>query len=219
MLNRTFSSEAPSPGETWTCAAFKRRRARIGRGRQYQPIRVAGASRLGRRSFKRGLHLRFDLGASPTYRRDIDGLRALAVLSVLVFHAFPSALPGGFVGVDIFFVISGYLINRILVGNLSRGRLGLGEFYIHRVKRILPALVVMLCASLAAGWVLLLQSEYKELGKHVAASASFIVNLVLIREAGYFDAASEAKPLLHLWSLAVEEQFYIVWPLLLAAAW
>ena len=141
------------------------------------------------------------------------------MLSVLAFHAFPTLLPGGFVGVDVFFVISGYLIHGILLGNLALGRLGLGDFYVHRIKRILPALVLVLFFTFAVGWHWLLQSEYKNLGKDMAASAAFVVNFVLLHDTGYFDAAAETKPLLHLWSLAVEEQFYLVWPLLLALAW
>jgi peptidoglycan/LPS O-acetylase OafA/YrhL len=153
------------------------------------------------------------------YRADIDGLRALAVFCVVVFHAFPGAIPGGFVGVDIFFVISGFLINGILLGNLGRGSLGLGDFYIHRIKRIVPALVLVLVTTLVVGWYGLLGTEYQELGRHALSSAGFVVNFVLLGEAGYFDAASETKTLLHLWSLAVEEQFYLVWPVLLAIVW
>ncbi len=150
----------------------------------------------------------------PAYRPDIDGLRALAVLPVLAYHAWPAAAPGGFVGVDVFFVISGYLIGLIILGSLQRGDFRLAEFYAHRVRRIFPALALVLAASLAAGWWLLLPQELRLLGKHVAASAAFVQNLALQREAGYFDVASDAKPLLHLWSLAVEEQFYLAFPLL-----
>jgi peptidoglycan/LPS O-acetylase OafA/YrhL len=151
----------------------------------------------------------------PIYRPDIDGLRAVAVLSVLGYHGFPTALTGGFVGVDIFFVISGYLISGILLGNLERGKFSIADFYARRIRRIFPALLVVLLACLAAGWLELLASEYIQLGKHVAGGAGFISNLMLWRETGYFDNAAETKPLLHLWSLGIEEQFYIVWPLLL----
>ena len=153
------------------------------------------------------------------YRRDIDGLRALAVLAVLAFHAFPQILPGGFVGVDVFFVISGYLISSILFSDLQRGRFTYREFYARRMRRIFPALAVVLATCLFFGWLVLLDAEYTQLGSHVAAGAGFFANLALWRESGYFDRAAELKPLLHLWSLGIEEQFYFVWPLVLAIAW
>jgi peptidoglycan/LPS O-acetylase OafA/YrhL len=150
----------------------------------------------------------------PRYRRDIDGLRAIAVLSVIGFHAFPEWFKGGFIGVDIFFVISGFLITTILAASLDRGDLHPLAFYRRRIRRIFPALALVLIACCCFGWFALLADEYKRLGKHVAAGAGFIANFVLWRESGYFDNAAETKPLLHLWSLAVEEQFYIIWPLL-----
>lgn len=153
------------------------------------------------------------------YRPDIDGLRAVAVLSVLVYHAFPAALPGGFIGVDVFFVISGFLITSILADELAEGRYSLAGFYARRILRIFPALALVLWACLVMGWHTLLADEYKLLGKHVAAGAGFLANFAFWFEAGYFDRASELKPLLHLWSLGIEEQFYIVWPLLLWAVW
>jgi peptidoglycan/LPS O-acetylase OafA/YrhL len=153
------------------------------------------------------------------YRPDIDGLRAVAVLSVLGFHAFPSLLPGGFIGVDVFFVISGFLITSILYVEMHRGRFSLIGFYARRILRIFPALFLVLLACLLVGWYTLLADEYKQLGKHIASGAGFIANLTLWFEAGYFDRASEVKPLLHLWSLGIEEQFYIVWPLLLWGMW
>lgn len=155
----------------------------------------------------------------PQYRPDIDGLRAIAILSVVSFHAFPSWLRGGFVGVDIFFVISGFLISTIIIGSLERNSFSFVEFYIRRVKRIFPALLLVLIACFAFGWVALLADEYKQLGKHIAGGAGFISNFLFWNESGYFDNAAETKPLLHLWSLGVEEQFYIVWPLLLWFAW
>lgn len=155
----------------------------------------------------------------PQYRPDIDGLRALAILSVVVFHAFPEIIPGGYIGVDIFFVISGYLISTIIFSSLERDRFSLIEFYIRRIRRIFPSLIFVLITSLVLGWYVLFADEYKQLGKHTAASAGFIQNFILLRESGYFDNGAETKPLLHLWSLAVEEQFYIFWPLLLAFVW
>ena len=152
---------------------------------------------------------------TAVYRADIDGLRAVAVLSVVIFHAFPAWLPGGFVGVDIFFVISGYLITGIIAGELQRGQFTLTQFYVRRILRIFPALILVLTFCLAAGWIVLLQSEYKELGKHALASAAFVQNLMLWSESGYFDGPAELKVLLHLWSLGIEEQFYIVWPVVL----
>lgn len=155
----------------------------------------------------------------PKYREDIDGLRAIAVLSVVVYHAFPESLHGGFVGVDIFFVISGFLISRIIFENLEKNTFSFLEFYDRRIRRIFPALILVLASSFAFGWVALLADEYQQFGKHMAASVGFIQNFILWNEAGYFDSSAETKPLLHLWSLAVEEQFYIFFPFLLWAAW
>lgn len=151
----------------------------------------------------------------PKYRRDIDGLRAIAVLSVVAFHAFPEWIKGGFIGVDVFFVISGYLISTIIFDNLDRGTFSFLEFYERRVKRIFPALLLVLASCYVFGWFSLLGDEYMQLGKHIAGGAGFVGNLVLWSEAGYFDNAADTKPLLHLWSLGVEEQFYIVWPVVL----
>lgn len=155
----------------------------------------------------------------PKYRPDIDGLRAVAVLAVVAFHAFPSWVRGGFIGVDVFFVISGYLISTIIFENLDKGTFSFTEFYSRRIRRIFPALLLVLIACFTFGWFALLADEYKQLGKHIAAGAGFISNFTLWNEAGYFDNLTETKPLLHLWSLAIEEQFYIVWPLLLWLAW
>jgi peptidoglycan/LPS O-acetylase OafA/YrhL len=153
------------------------------------------------------------------YRRDIDGLRGLAVLAVVAFHAFPEFLPGGFVGVDVFFVISGYLISGIVFKNLRRNSFSLSGFYARRIRRIFPALLAILVACLLMGWHVMLENEYQRLGKHVAAGAAFVANFSLWNEAGYFDSNTELKPLLHLWSLGIEEQFYIFWPLLLLVAY
>ena len=154
----------------------------------------------------------------PKYRPDIDGLRAVAVLSVLCFHAFPEWLPGGFTGVDIFFVISGFLITTIILRNVSTGQFSYRDFYARRIKRIFPALVLVLAATLVFGWYVLLSNEFAELGKQVVGGAAFIANFIFWGESGYFDTAAETKPLLHLWSLGIEEQFYIFWPLLLGFA-
>lgn len=155
---------------------------------------------------------------SLRYRPDIDGLRALAVLCVIAYHAFPGRLRGGFIGVDIFFVISGFLISLIILEKLEAGAFSFIEFYSRRIRRIFPALCVVLAASAALGWFLLWGEEYAQLGKHIAGGALFVSNFVLWTESGYFDAAADTKPLVHLWSLGIEEQFYIVWPLLLWAA-
>lgn len=153
------------------------------------------------------------------YRPDIDGLRAVAVLSVLIFHAFPSILPGGFIGVDIFFVISGYLISSIIFKALQRGEFDFADFYARRVRRIFPPLLIVTLVFLVAGWHVLLPDEYAQLGKHSLAGLGFVANFVFWQEAGYFDNAAELKPLLHLWSLGIEEQFYIIWPALAVIAW
>ncbi|QAU33082.1 acyltransferase family protein [Janthinobacterium sp. 17J80-10] len=155
----------------------------------------------------------------PAYRPDIDGLRAIAVLSVVGFHAFPKIFTGGFIGVDIFFVISGFLISTIIFGSLNRNSFSFVDFYSRRIKRIFPALLLLLTVSLGVGWFVLLPDEYAQLGKHAAAGSGFVSNFVLLAESGYFDNAAELKPLLHLWSLGIEEQFYIVWPLILWWAW
>jgi peptidoglycan/LPS O-acetylase OafA/YrhL len=150
-----------------------------------------------------------------TYRPDIDGLRAVAVVLVVAFHAFPNLVSGGFIGVDVFFVISGYLITGIILSGVRSFDFSLAGFYARRARRILPALAVVLAGVLAIGWWQLLPTTYRSLGLHTLAGALFFPNLLSWGEVGYFDAAAEAKPLLHLWSLGVEEQFYLVWPLLL----
>lgn len=159
------------------------------------------------------------VGKRHLYRPDIDGMRALAILSVVIFHAFPSTLKGGFIGVDIFFVISGYLISGIILKGLDEKNFSFGSFYAHRIKRIFPALVIVLVCVSVAGWFLLLPDELRELGKHIAASVMYLQNYALAGEAGYFDTASDLKPLTHMWSLAIEEQFYLVFPLVLVCAW
>jgi len=154
----------------------------------------------------------------PSYRADIDGLRALAVIGVIIYHAFPSLLPGGFIGVDVFFVISGFLISTLLFEGMDRGGFSIIDFYERRIRRIFPALIMVMTVSLAFGWFSLLDDEFKRLGKHVFAGAAFLSNFALWKESGYFDVESLTKPMMHLWSLGVEEQFYVVWPLFLLAA-
>jgi peptidoglycan/LPS O-acetylase OafA/YrhL len=153
------------------------------------------------------------------YRADIDGLRGVAVTSVVAYHAAPTLVRGGFIGVDIFFVISGYLISTIILENLQQNRFSFLDFYTRRIRRIFPALILVLAGCLLAGWCCLLATEYSRLGKHVAAGAGFLSNLALWRESGYFDGGAVTKPLLHLWSLGIEEQFYLLWPLLLWLCW
>lgn len=154
----------------------------------------------------------------PKYRRDIDGLRGLAVLMVVLFHAFPSFVRGGFIGVDIFFVISGFLITTIINENLKLNHFSFLEFYSRRVMRIFPALLIVLITIHIFGWFTLSSGEYKQLGKHIAGGSGFISNFIFWNESGYFDNSAESKPLLHLWSLGIEEQFYIFCPLILFAA-
>lgn len=156
---------------------------------------------------------------SSSYRPDIDGLRAVAILSVVAFHAFPDVVAGGFIGVDVFFVISGYLISSIILKALASSTFSFVEFYARRARRLLPSLCVVIAAILIGGWILLLPDEFRALGRHAVAGIGFASNLLLWSEAGYFDAAADTKPMLHLWSLGIEEQFYILWPLLLWTAW
>lgn len=153
------------------------------------------------------------------HRNDIDGLRYLAVLSVVLYHAFPNLVKGGFLGVDIFFVISGYLITSIICRELSANSFSIINFYVRRIKRIFPALIFVMVVSLIIGWFLFTAAEYQLLSKHSFGGSVFYTNFFLAKESGYFDASAHEKPLMHLWSLAIEEQFYIVWPLLLYVAY
>lgn len=150
-----------------------------------------------------------------SYREDIDALRGLAVLSVVIYHAFPDILPGGFIGVDVFFVISGYLITSIMLLSINRGDFSLKQFYARRIRRLFPALITVLIFVLGIGWLVLLPEEYQQLGAHVARSVIFLLNFELINEVGYFDVESHYKPLVHLWTLSVEEQYYLLWPLII----
>ena len=153
------------------------------------------------------------------YRREIDGLRAIAVVPVVLFHAGVAGFGGGYVGVDVFFVISGFLITTILLDELSTGQYSLVRFYERRVRRIFPALCATMMASCVAAAYLLLPTEMREFAQSVASVTLFASNVLFWLKSGYFDVASETKPLLHTWSLAVEEQYYLLFPPLLAALW
>jgi peptidoglycan/LPS O-acetylase OafA/YrhL len=152
---------------------------------------------------------------STSYRADIDGLRAIAVLSVVAFHAFGLHLPGGFVGVDVFFVISGYLITGVICERAEVGAFSFLDFYGRRVRRIFPALLMVLAAVGIVGWLRLMPDEFEALGRQIFGGAAFVANFVLWLQSGYFDVQADQKPLLHLWSLGVEEQFYLIWPILI----
>jgi peptidoglycan/LPS O-acetylase OafA/YrhL len=136
-----------------------------------------------------------------------------------VFHAWPRLAPGGYIGVDVFFVISGFLITSILLRGLHRGTFSFTEFYVRRARRILPALVVVLPSTWVLGWLALDPEQLAALGRQIAGGAGFVSNLVMWAEAGYFDEEAALKSFLHLWSLGIEEQFYLVWPLCLAVCW
>ncbi len=156
---------------------------------------------------------------SLKYRSEIDGLRAIAVVPVILFHAGLSFASGGFVGVDVFFVISGYLITSLLISDLRAGQFSILRFYERRIRRIAPALLLVIVLTLVAALFLLILDEMIEVFESAAATALFLANVRFWRKTGYFETAAEERPLLHMWSLAVEEQFYIVFPLLLWALW
>ena len=149
------------------------------------------------------------------YRKEVDGLRAFAVSPVIVNHAFPNLLPGGFIGVDVFFVISGYLITSILIEQIYSDRFSLLDFYDRRARRILPALMVVLLFTTVMSWIFLPNEELRDYFKSVSGAALFYSNFVFLDQIDYFGTDSAYKPLLHTWSLAVEEQFYIIFPLML----
>jgi peptidoglycan/LPS O-acetylase OafA/YrhL len=154
-----------------------------------------------------------------SYRSEIDGLRALAVVAVILFHAGFKTFSGGFVGVDVFFVISGYLITSIILSEKREGTFTLMGFYERRARRILPALFTVLLVCVPFAWVWMLPSDMKVFSKSVVAVAVFASNILFWRESGYFEKAAELKPLLHTWSLGVEEQYYVLFPLFLLIAW
>ena len=148
------------------------------------------------------------------YRPDIDGLRALAILPVLLFHA-DLGCTGGFVGVDVFFVISGFLITSLILKEINSDAFSLIRFWERRIRRIIPALIVVIAVTLLAGWFLYLPEDFCSVGKSVMAQVTLMSNVYFWRLTGYFAAGVDTKPLLHTWSLAVEEQFYVFFPLLL----
>ena len=152
---------------------------------------------------------------SLKYNPSLDGLRGIAILSVLLFHIYPQYFHYGYLGVDLFFVLSGYLITNIIYTKLENNTFSFKEFYRNRVRRIFPAVIVVLLFALIIGWLFLFPSELENLGKHIKSSAFFYQNFRLINEVGYWDKAAQLKPLLHFWSLSVEEQFYIFWPLII----
>lgn len=153
------------------------------------------------------------------YRREIDGLRALAVLPVVMFHAGNQMFAGGFVGVDVFFVISGFLITSILIERMQEGTFSIVDFYERRARRILPALFLVITATILASWFVLMPKDMMNFSKSLISVPLFVSNILFYTESGYFDTAGELKPLLHTWSLAVEEQFYLFFPLLLWGVW
>ncbi|MEP6889678.1 MAG: acyltransferase, partial [Nitrospirota bacterium] len=153
------------------------------------------------------------------YRREIDGLRALAVLPVILFHAGFEAFRGGFVGVDVFFVISGYLITSIILKEKQEGTFTLLGFYERRARRILPALFLVMFACMPVAWWCLLPADMKSFSQSVAAVSVFSSNIFFLHDIGYFNIEAELKPLLHTWSLAVEEQYYLLFPIFLLLTW
>lgn len=152
---------------------------------------------------------------AAAYRPDVDGLRAISIALVLIFHIFPEYIPGGFVGVDVFFVISGYLITGLLLKDYEQGQFSILKFYGRRVRRIFPALLVVMVVAMFIGARVLLPDEQAALGMQIGAGAGFFANILFWFQSGYFDTEAALKPMLHLWSLGVEEQFYLFWPLLL----
>src|SRR5712671_8155472 len=149
------------------------------------------------------------------YRADIDGLRAVSIVLVVVYHADLGLIRGGFVGVDLFFVISGFLITRIILTQIKTGAFSPAEFYARRIRRIFPALLVVLAFTYLIGWFILLPAGFSLLGESIAAGVAFVSNLFQLSQVGYFAPDAAENPLLHLWSLGIEEQFYIFWPLIL----
>lgn len=155
------------------------------------------------------------LSTSIRYRADIDGLRTVAVLSVLFFHIDHTWVPGGYTGVDIFFVISGFLITRIIATDIEKGRFSLRWFYVRRIRRILPVFYTVTLVTMLAGYVLLLPADLHAFLSSVRHAVLFAANIYFSKDQGYFDISADEKPMLHIWSLSIEEQYYFIWPLLL----
>lgn len=157
--------------------------------------------------------------ANLTYRPEIDGLRAIAVLSVMIFHLNPQWLPGGFLGVDIFFVISGFLITKIITTEIEQGTFSFASFYNRRIKRIYPVFVLVLALASIFGFLFFLRYYAESLRKTIELAVVFLSNFYLSHKQGYFDLSVNQNPIVHIWSLAVEEQYYIFFPILLALAY
>ena len=153
------------------------------------------------------------------YRAEIDGLRALAVVPVILFHAGFELFSGGFVGVDVFFVISGYLITTIIIEDIENNCFSFVYFYERRVRRILPALFFVMLTCIPFAWMWMVPGQMKDFSQSLVAVSLFASNLLFWKESGYFSAAAEEKPLLHTWSLAIEEQYYVLFPIFLFLAW
>ena len=153
------------------------------------------------------------------YRPEIDGLRAIAVIPVILFHAGFETFSGGFIGVDVFFVISGYLITSIMLSEMDEGKFNLIDFYVRRMRRLLPALFFIMALCIPFAWMWLVPSDMKDFSQSLIAVSTFSSNILFWKEFGYFQTAAQFKPLLHTWSLAVEEQYYILFPLFLMLAW
>ena len=153
------------------------------------------------------------------YRREIDGLRAVAVIPVILFHAGFTFFSGGYVGVDIFFVISGYLITSIIIHELEQGKFSILRFYERRARRILPALFFVILCCIPFAWEWMIPAQFKSFSQSIISTTLFSNNILLWLKTGYFSPAAETYPLLHTWSLAVEEQYYIIFPIFLFAFW
>ena len=161
------------------------------------------------------LKTKMNINTPKTYRPEIDGLRAIAVLLILFFHAGFEWMRGGFIGVDVFFVISGYLITRNIVFQIDQGAFSFSKFYINRIRRLMPALFFTIFVSVVLGYMVFSPADLERLGKSAISALFSLSNFFFWSEADYFNPSSEIKPLLHTWSLAVEEQFYLIWPALL----
>jgi peptidoglycan/LPS O-acetylase OafA/YrhL len=194
-----------------TFAGDRSRRACVHSVRDARPRVTIEVSNERRRSVNGAFRLK--------YRAEIDGLRALAVVPVILFHAGFASFSGGFVGVDVFFVISGYLITTILIEDLEKKEFSLAKFYERRARRILPALFLIMALCIPFAWFWMLPGQYKDFSQSLLATSLFVSNIWFWKESGYFAPAVEEQPLLHTWSLAVEEQYYLVFPIFLLLIW